>query len=127
MSDKQYLETQILPFFFRHQIYVKMFHFQTSKYGAHKASDGYLEKFAANMDRFVEVMQGIVGQVNNDSMVLQPFTFNEYRSSKQMVDKLNLFVKSLESLKLDKQTGLINIRDEMIADAQQFIYLLNFE
>ena len=29
-----------------HQIVLKLFHFQTTTYGAHKASDAYLEKYA---------------------------------------------------------------------------------
>src|SRR5271170_3763321 len=93
---EQVLEQQILPWFFRHQIYIKMFHFQTKKYGAHKASDSYLEKFSANMDRFVETMQGVTGQVTNDSMILHEFRFNEYRDVNSMKNKMNQFIDELK-------------------------------
>ena len=127
--SRENLEKLILPVFFRHQIYIKMFHFQTNKYGAHKASDSYLEKFSANMDRFTEVMQGICGQVQNESMTLQQFNFNEYRSINQMISKMNEFINWLKTLDnfVNGESSLLTIRDEMLADAQQFVYLLKFE
>lgn len=125
--SKQYLENTILPYFFRHQIYIKMFHFQTNKYAGHKASDFYLKKFRENMDRFVETMQGVVGQVNNDNMDMAPFNFGEYRTAPKMIMKMGEFVRSLNNFDLNGEVGLMTIRDEMVADAQQFMYLLKFE
>jgi len=106
-----------------------MFHFQTTKYSAHKASDKYLEQFSNNMDRFVEVMQGIYGKVRNDTMILQPFNFSDYKTLPQMTNKMNEFINILKQFDnyIGNNTSLANIRDEMLADAQQFVYLLKFE
>jgi hypothetical protein len=129
MNRKIVLEQQLLPFFFRHQIYIKMVHFQTKQYSVHKASDKYYNRFAKNMDRFVEVMQGEVGQVDNNNMVLQEFNFDEYKYPNNIIDKMNLFVETLKKFDgvLGDSNGLLNIRDDMIADAQQFVYLLRFK
>ena len=50
--------------FFEHQLTIKMFHFQTKKYGAHKAADKYLVKYQANLDRYMEVYQGEKGRLS---------------------------------------------------------------
>lgn len=115
---------ETLEDFFDHQILVKMFHFQTKVYGHHKAADAYLGKFLLNMDRFMEGAQGRYGIVKTTefSTKLKMWT------DKTAPNELRSFIAKLLSLSepLQKDTDLLNIRDEMVADANQFIYLLNF-
>jgi len=108
--------------FFQHQLVVKMYHFQTKKYGAHKASDKYLVKYSANFDRFMEVFQGETGRLQDNQIILEFAVATDETIDmhlKSMIDHLNSFNKlSYE---------LAAIRDEMLADLQQFRYLLTFK
>lgn len=116
---------KILVIFFRHQLKIKMYHFQTTLYGAHKASDSYLEVFEGKLDRFMEVAQGIVGKFTISTMKLNINTLTELT----IIEELNNFIKILKLFDkaMNGQSELLNIRDELVADAEQFKYLLTFK
>lgn len=121
---------------FTHQIILKMFHFKTGSYAAHKASDAYLGKFAVNFDRFMEVAQGIK-EFGGDNRKVSTQTINinnipVFSSADHLIDYMEHFinavlVQNILIKKSSKQTGILAIRDEMIADAQQLVYLLKFK
>ena len=115
---------QLLEYFFHHQIVLKMYHFQTKSYGAHKASDAYLATLLANFDKFFEVAQGIYGKVDMNEINVRIQCAND----DNIVQHLEKFISTLKGLdgKI-KDTSLINLRDEMVADAQQLKYLLTFK
>lgn len=118
MVDEFFIE------FTKHQIMMKLFHFQTKLYGGHKTSDAYLSKFLDIMDKFMEVAQGIYGRVDlkhfdicGDTVTDTTITF-----------KLTTFAKYLENLSNHiKCTDLLNIRDEMLGEVNQLKYLLTFK
>ena len=129
---------QITNFLFQHLIAIKMFHFQTTKYNFHKASDKYLEKYWANMDRLMEVILGNVekNHVVNDKMAnieavkniskMDEFSLEtQLPNDETIVIVVNNYIKNLRLLlPLHSHSELANIVDDMVADAIQFIYLL---
>lgn len=104
---------------FQHQLTVKMFHFQTLKYSAHKESDNYLVKYEKNLDRFMEVLQGN-GRIQDKSINLHFALTNDTT----IINHLDTMILYLNGLKLDEE--LNGIKEEMIGDIQQFKYLLSF-
>lgn len=110
--------------FFQHQLTMKMYHFQTTKYGAHKAADKYLVKYTANFDRFMEAWQGANGRLANTEVTVKFNTVKDVNISIHL-DNMVEFLTNLGdgSLSVDLST----IRDEMVADIQQLKYLLTFE
>ena len=116
----------LLKMFFQHQIIIKMAHFATNSYAMHKATDGYLEKFEPNFDRFMEVLQGAIGKPT------QPFTLDQipiHKTPNDLSDHLRSFRKEIYKLscKIKHMPDLNAIRDEIMADVEQLIYLLTFE
>lgn len=110
--------------FFSHEIRVKMFHFQTNSYGAHKASDAYLSGFRDNADRFMETLQGHYEKIASTQIKFDVATLND----ENFVSELEGFVKSFNTVCTSiKDTGLLAIRDEMVANATQLKYLLTFK
>ena len=109
-----------------HQIVLKLFHFQTDTYGAHKASDAYIETYAKNMDKFLEVAQGIYGKVT-----LKKYSVSGSSHTNENIEKhLNgmvIYLREKINDILDNNTELINIRDELISDLEQLKYLLTFK
>lgn len=126
-KDKDHLNSleKLVEFFFKHQLQVKMFHFQTKQYSAHKASDSYLEKFEKNMDQFSEVAQGIFGRLRQKQISIN---FNT-ATDQTIVSILDDYVTNLTKIEdyFGNLTELTTIRDQMIADTQQFKYLLTFK
>jgi hypothetical protein len=120
---------EITTALFSHLIMIKMLHFQSSKYGAHKALDEYYDSFNEKMDRFLEVLQGERGRIS-----LMENTINvsvELATDTDVFDKLDMFkynvLLELVNSNYSNNLGLISIRDEMIADVDQLKYLLTFK
>ena len=110
---------------FNHYISMKLYHFQTLHYGAHKTSDSYIEHYLGLMDRFLEVAQGIYGKVNLKKYDIKGSSHDDTN----IFNHINGFIKYLSTGMddvLDNRTDLINIRDELLSEANQLKYLLTF-
>lgn len=109
-----------------HQIIMKLFHFQTELYGAHKTSDAYLEKFATTMDKFLEIAQGIYGRLTIKKFKLEGSSHTDENIMKHIEGIIMLLRTGIDDV-LDNYTDLINVRDELVGDAEQLKYLLSFK
>jgi hypothetical protein len=120
---KEILET-VCEKLFTHYIVMKMYHFQTKSYGAHKASDVYVTDFLTFQDLFMEVAQGIYGKLESTShecstKLYDDDTINGYISeSVTMLDDLRSKVSS--------HSDLVNLLDDQIHRLNQLSYLLTF-
>lgn len=108
---------------------VKVFHWSTKSYSKHKATDELYERMNDKMDRFVEVYMGKDGKrisVWNQHMQLMhghdaTTASNDF---KQVVHTFREFLINLERcLDPSKDSDLLNIRDDLIGDVNQFLYL----
>jgi hypothetical protein len=109
-----------------HQVVMKLFHFQTALYGAHKASDSYGEKFASTMDKFLEIAQGIYGKITLKKFSLTGSSHTDENIVKHL-DGIVILLRSKIDDILGEYTELINVRDELVGDAEQLKYLLTFK
>jgi len=114
-----------IHFFLQFRDQVKLYHWQTKVYARHIATDTILEKIEKNIDSFVEVYIGKYGRPRltgtNATLHLQNLTeAGAARLIKAAIKYLQgTLTKSLQALDSD----LINIRDEMITDLNQLLYL----
>ena len=125
-SEKRTSINRLVMNLLNHQIVLKLFHFQTEKYGAHKASDAYLEKYANTMDKFLEVAQGIYGKVTLKKYTLSGSSHTDENIVKHLNGIITYMREKIDDV-LDEYTELINIRDELVGDAEQLKYLLTFK
>ena len=116
----------ILNTFFHHQVALKMYHFQTKYYGAHKASDSYLSTFNDHFDTFMEVAQGTWNTVTAKNVNLKVKTLTDQTVQKYLDEYLD-FLGTFEKLLGSGHSDLLNIRDEMRAEANKLKYLLRFK
>lgn len=119
------MNNSLVQFFLAHQAQLKMYHFQTGLYGAHKAVDAYLTQFALVFDRFMESSQGAFGKVTNAKVSIQFDTVTD----DNVIYAIDQYIGKLRSLNktLAKYQELLNIRDELVDNAQQLKYLLTFK
>lgn len=123
--DNQINVNKIVKFFFTIQLSIKQYHWTTSSYARHKASDSFLEKLDSNIDKFIEVFIGrynvkpIVSSIN-----LNKQFFTDDGNMKLLLDA-RIYLESLNNIITDNE--LLNIRDEMVADINQTIYLYNLK
>jgi DNA-binding ferritin-like protein len=118
--------------FFEMLLMIKLFHWKTHSYATHKATDELYSKFNGHMDTFIEVLLGKTGDriqlLNCKSVPLV-----DLNDQSQLVKKINEFKEYLVGLSNKKalqsmsNTDLLNIRDEILGDMNQFLYLLTFK
>ena len=108
-----------------HQTIIKLYHFQTRLYSGHKTSDSYYSKFLELSDQFLEVAQGIYGRISLKHFNISGDTLRD----SSIIAYLTKFGKYLETMEAQSitNTDLLNIRDEMLAEVNQFKYLHNIE
>ena len=111
---------------------VKIYHWKTRHYATHKATDELYEKLNEHIDQFVEVLlgknEGRANLMNVNSIPIEDFDdikifkkkINSYKSYLIGLNKKKSFDKKLDS-------DLFNIRDEILGDFNQFLYLLTFK
>lgn len=99
---------------------IKMYHWKTSSYSAHKATDHLYASLNEHMDKFVEIWLGKNNKTLNAKMNISV----GYVSTK-LSYKVKTFISHLESLQLD--SDLLTIRDDIVGELNQFLYLLTFK
>ncbi len=115
----------LIILFFKHQLSIKVYHFQTKKYSSHKTCDEYLKKFRKNLDRFMEVAQGTYGKLETTNVSITFDTLNDDTILGAIGNFISLFDDIIKK-HFTNNTDLTNIRDEILGDANQFRYLLTF-
>lgn len=101
---------------------IKLYHWQTSSFADHKATDDLTSVLDQKIDMFVEVFMGKYGRPQvSGSMKLHNFTGESARS---FVERQTLYLLTVLPHKLKKtDTDLLNIRDEILAELNKIRYL----
>jgi hypothetical protein len=111
---------------------IKLYHWKTHSYATHKATDELSEKLHNNVDSFVEILLGKRGdRVNLTNKKTISFKdFNSVEQFKKELEKFKNYLVGLDhcvALKTMSNSDLYNIRDEMLGNVNQFLYLLTFK
>jgi DNA-binding ferritin-like protein len=118
-----------VQFFFMMRSQIKLYHWQTKMYSRHKATDGVIEALDASIDKYVEVYMGKYGRMKMNNSTATTTVKNLSESSifnfiKRCIQYLNNdLVKNLK----ETDTDLVNIRDEMLAELNQLLYLFSLK
>ena len=108
---------------------IKLFHWKTTGYAVHKATDELHSKLSDNIDSFVEIMLGKHGGRLNlqstNTLTVKDYASTANDSFKQEIERYKLLLQGLTgTLDASKDSDLLNIRDEMLGHLNQFLYLL---
>ena len=126
-------QNEITVFFFEMLVMIKIFHWKTFSFASHKATDQLYGKLNDHMDRFMEVLLGKTNPIRmhfslGDTLKIMDLTKSE------LIEKMNTFKSFLVDLrdhsglmKSMSNVDLLNIRDEILADINQFLYLFSLE
>jgi hypothetical protein len=125
-------EREITVYFFEMLLLIKLYHWKTYSYATHKATDDLYSKFNEHMDNFIEVLLGKTG-MRIDLVNKKQISLYDLNNHTQLINKINLFKGYLVNLTNNKaikqmsNTDLLSIRDEILGDMNQFLYLLSFK
>ena len=131
-SNMSAFQKQITVVFLEMLMMVKLFHWKTYSYATHKATDQLYDSLNDNMDKFIEVLLGKTGSridlMNNKTISL--IDLNSQESLKSKIMSLKNYLVGLDNnkaLSTMSNSDLFNIRDEILADLNKFLYLLTFK
>jgi DNA-binding ferritin-like protein len=124
-STNKYSPANLVLMFMRMLNTVKLYHWKTSSYAQHKATDELYSNLNSSIDSFVEIMLGKDGSRVNLTNVksIQLHDYNDLSGFKQEVDMYKEYLKNLNK----EGTDLLNVRDEILGHLNQFTYLLTFK
>ena len=124
------LKNIVVPTFLQMLNTIKLYHLKTTSYSTHKATDYLYSKLNENIDRFVEVMLGMGG--NRSKLLHVPVIKLTMASNndafKKQIEVYKTFLLNLSRTFSDNaHVDLLAIRDEILADMNQFLYLLTLK
>ena len=125
-------QKEITVIFLEILLMIKLYHWKTTSYATHKATDELYTKLNANIDNFIEVLLGksgtrtdLIGHKN-----IRLVDLSSLETLKREVDGFKSYLIGLndnKAMKLMSNTDLYNIRDTILGDLNQFLYLLTFK
>ena len=122
--QSQDILNKLVKLFFNIMIINKLYHWNTDYYSRHKATDNFNDKFTELTDKFVETYIGRykvkidIGSIKleksyiTDDGIIQLFNDSKY------------YLQKLDSI---KDTDLLNIRDEILGEINQTLYLFSLK
>ena len=108
---------------------IKIYHWQTMSYARHIASNDLITKLDANLDQFVEIYIGKYGRPKfggkTGSIPLK--NFNDKDATKLVENTIYWLEHDLPRKLKNTDTDLLNIRDTIVADLNQVLYLFTLK
>ena len=103
---------------------VKLYHWNTYSFAEHKATDELYTVMNGHIDKFVEIMMG------KDDCRIPDFdkkiSMSNSPDFKKKIEQYRDFLIYLSGvLDKDRDSDLLNVRDEILGDVNQFMYLMS--
>ena len=111
---------------------VKLYHWKTTSFAQHKATDELYSNMNKNIDSFIEMMLGKTGsRINLPGHTKIPLS--DYSNVSGFAREINYYKQFLINMGKDPKlsapynTDLLTFRDELLGNLNQFSYLLTFK
>jgi len=123
------MKSKIVVVFMEMLNMVKLYHWKTRSFAQHKATDELYAKLNENIDTFMEILLGKDESriyLQNQRIHLFDYSYEEH--FKKHIQGYRKYLISLNDV-LDRKrdSDLLNVRDEILGNINQFIYLLTFD
>ena len=114
-----------VQFFFTMREQIKLFHWQTKSYPRHKATDAVIDSLDTSIDKYVEVFMGKYGRMKmtGSTATIHVKNLSETSIIKFIKTCIAYLNKDLVQRLSKDDSDLVNIRDEMLAELNQLLYL----
>jgi hypothetical protein len=108
---------------------VKIYHWETMQFSRHKSTDDLVGKLDDAIDKFMEVYFGKYGRptLNQRNGTIRLRNYNDEEGPELLKQAVVWLTTRLPKLLSSKDTDLLNIRDEILAELNQTLYLFTFQ
>ena len=122
------MHSEIILEFVKIQTQFKFLHWQTKSYAKHNAYGGFYDSLTDLIDKYAEVCMGKLGRPDFGGDFNLEFKDIKTFSSQTFLDNATDFIVSIaEKLDSEKDTDLLNIKDEILAEVNKLKYLLTLK
>jgi DNA-binding ferritin-like protein len=107
---------------------VKLYHWKTRSFAQHKATDELYERLNGHVDKFIEVLLGKdESRIKMVERRCELLDFSDSSDFKARIYEYREFLVDMNKyFDAKRDTDLLNIRDEILGDINQFLYLMTF-
>jgi len=121
-------KSMMVTFFFEMLNTVKLYHWKTKSYAQHKATDELYQNLNENIDRFVEVWLGKEQtRIQMIEKKLDILDYSKVDDFKVRIHKYRDMLTSMNNIFDEKiDSDLLSIRDDILVNINQFLYLMSF-
>jgi hypothetical protein len=106
---------------------LRIFHWQTKSYARHKAFGEAYDTLSDLIDSFVEVHMGKYGRFTLSDKAIEITNLGESSVKDFVVMSCDYLISLTQQLSPDRDTDLLNIRDEMLQAMNKLKYLLTLD
>ena len=108
---------------------VKLYHWNTHSFSQHKATDELHSRLSENVDKFMEVLLGKdasrLKHLDKKIALINARNTSDFKT--RIHEYREYFVNMNTCFDSHRDSDLLNIRDEILADLNQFLYLLTLK
>ena len=118
----------IIKFFLELEATIQLYHWYTTKFSRHKASDFLYENALQTIDKFMEVYIGRYGRSKtdfNEVLIIKKYSDDKFITYLQ--NTVEILEVEFSKVLLENETDLLNIRDELLGFVNQTLYLFTLE
>ena len=114
-----------IHFFFQMREQIKLYHWQTKSYARHKATDSVIDSLDEHIDKYVEIYMGKYGRprMTSRTNTIKVGNLSEASIVKFIKTCIGVLANDLVRGLKPSDTDLVNIRDEMMGELNQLLYL----
>ena len=114
-----------INFFFSMREQIKVYHWQTYMFARHKATDEVIEALDGSIDKYVEVYMGKYGRpkITSSTSTVKVQNMADKTAAKFIKACIAYLQGPLVKRLKPTDTDLVNIRDEMLGELNQLLYL----
>jgi DNA-binding ferritin-like protein len=115
---------------------VKLYHWKTTSYSTHKATDQLYSDLNENIDEFVEILLGkpnITIKSRNALLNVTLIKLHHYNNNEEFKKQIEYYksflmnFSNIKSFNIPSNSDLINKRDEILGVFNQFLYLITLK
>jgi hypothetical protein len=118
-----------IQFFFAMRDQIKIYHWQTSVYARHKATDDVIKALDESIDKYVEVYMGKYGRprLGAKTGTIHVKNMGEKEATAFVKKCIRTLIEVVPKGLGPADTDLVNIRDEMLGELNQLLYLFTLD
>ena len=125
--SKENIYDGIVPAFLHMLNTVKLYHWKTTSFSTHKATDELYGSLNEQLDKFVEVMLGKREMGGRKLLHVSMVKLGVYSNNEAFKKQIENYKQFLLDLDAGFGPDLLAIRDEILAEFNKFLYLLSLQ